>query len=181
MELLTERIVLRKPDQADAEDALAMLQDRETMLWNPAPLVVDLESARAWCASGADWSDGTHATWHATDRLTGRFVANCSVFTIDREQATAKIGYRVAPWSRGRGVGREIVDSVTRWAFTELGLARMQIEHAVANVASCRVAAGAGYAWEGTLRSASVDGQGERHDDHVHGRLATDPTVVLSP
>jgi len=181
MELLTGRLVLRKPSQPDAEDALAMLRDEETVLWNPAPLVVDLPSARAWCVSGADWSDGTHATWHAVDRTSGRFVANCSVFAIDREQATAKIGYRVAPWRRGSGVGREMVDVVTRWAFTELGLARMQIEHAVANVASCRVAAGAGFAWEGTLRSASVDGRGQRHDDHVHGRLVTDAGGGLGP
>lgn len=181
MELLTEHLVLRKPSEADAEDALAMLQDEETLLWNPAPLVVDLQSARAWCASGADWGDGTHATWHALDRTSGRFVANCSVFAIDREPATAKIGYRVAPWGRRRGVGRAMVDVVTRWAFAELGLARMQIEHAVANVASCRVAAGAGFPWEGTLRSASVDGRGERHDDHVHGRLVTDTGGALDP
>jgi hypothetical protein len=37
------------------------------------------------------------------------------------------------------------------------------------------VAANAGFVLEGILRSASQDGLGKRHDDHVHGRLATDP------
>jgi RimJ/RimL family protein N-acetyltransferase len=102
-------------------------------------------------------------------------VANCSIFAIDHDQATARIGYRVAPWQRRRGMGSEVVGIVTRWAFAELGLARIQLEHAVANIGSCRVASNAGFALEGTLRSASRDGLGGRHDDHVHGRLATDP------
>ncbi len=94
---------------------------------------------------------------------------------LDRDHATAKIGYRVAPWRRRRGVGSAVVGMVTGWAFAELGLARLQLEHAVANVGSCRIAARNGFVLEGILRSASKDSQGGRHDDHVHGRLASDP------
>jgi len=170
--------LLRPPLEEDAADALTMLQDPDVVRWNPAPTVVDAEAARAWCARGADWGDGTHATWHAVDRSTSRLVANCSIFAIDREHATAKIGYRVAPWQRRQGVGSEVVDVVARWAFAELGLARLQLEHAVANAGSCRVALNAGFVLEGTLRAASIDGLGRRHDDHVHGRLATDAVPV---
>lgn len=177
---MTGRLLLRRPAEDDAVDALAMLQDPEVVHWNPAPAVVDVQTARAWCARGADWSDGTHATWHAVDRSTGRLVANCTIFAIDRDHATAKIGYRVAPWQRRRGIGGEVVEVVTRWAFTGLGLARVQLEHAVANVGSCRVAVNAGFVYEGLLRSASRDGLGKRHDDHVHGRLATDPLPDLT-
>jgi RimJ/RimL family protein N-acetyltransferase len=173
--MMTGRLLLRRPAADDAVDALAMLQDPDVIRWNPAASVIDLETARAWCARGADWSDGTHVTWHALDRSTGRLVANCSIFAIDRDHATAKIGYRVAPWQRRRGVGSEVVGLVTRWAFPELGLARIQLEHAVDNVGSCRVAAKTGFVLEGVLRSASLDGLGARHDDHVHGRLAGDP------
>jgi Acetyltransferase (GNAT) domain len=95
---------------------------------------------RAWFACGGDWSDGTHATWHAVDRLTHRLVASCSIFAIDRDHATAKIGYRVAPWQRRRGIGSEVAGIVTRWDFAELGLARVQLEHAVANAALALVA-----------------------------------------
>jgi RimJ/RimL family protein N-acetyltransferase len=172
VELMTASLVLRPPREEDAEDALAMLTDPEVMRWNPAGGVVDLESARAWCLRGADWTDGAHATWHAVDRSTGRLVANCSVFAIDREHSTAKIGYRVAPWHRRRGTGTEAVKAVASWSFAELGLVRLQLEHAVENVGSCRVASGAGFALEGTLRSAYLDSDGVRHDEHVHGRLA---------
>ena len=174
VELTTGRLLLRRPIEDDAADALTMLQDPEVVLWNPASAVVDVETARAWCARGADWSEGTHATWHAVDRSSHRLVANCSIFAIDRDHATAKIGYRVVPWQRRRGIGSEVVGIVARWAFAEFGLARVQLEHAVANLGSCRVAANAGFTLEGTTRSASRDGLGIRHDDHVHGRLVTD-------
>lgn len=180
MELLTGRLLLRRPAEDDAADALAMLQDPEVVRWNPAPAVVDVQSARAWCARGADWSDGTHATWHAVDRSTGRLVANCAIFAIDHDHATGMIGCRVAPWQRRRGIGSEVVEVVTRWGFTALGLARVQLEHAVANVGSCRVAVNAGFVYEGLLRSGSRDGLGERHDNHVHGRLATDPVPDIT-
>ncbi len=124
MELLTARLLLRRPLANDAADALMMLRDPDVVRWNPAPAVVDAETARAWCARGADWSDGTHATWHAVDPTSGRLVANCSIFAIDRDQATAQIGYRVAPWQRRQGIGSEVTAIITRWAFAELGLAQ---------------------------------------------------------
>lgn len=181
MELLSERLRLRLPAEDDAAEALLLLRDPDVAQWNPAPKVVDLDTARNWCRAGADWDNGAHATWHAVDRETGRLLANCSLFAIVAEDAAAKIGYRVAPWARNRGVGREVVDAVTRWAFAERGLVRVQLEHAVVNVASCRVATAAGFRLEGTLRSAYVGPDGVRYDDHVHGRLASDPAPGERP
>ncbi|MDH4159846.1 MAG: GNAT family N-acetyltransferase [Actinomycetota bacterium] len=180
MELAVAGLRLRAPRAEDADEAWRMLQDPEVARWNPVPSVVDLSSARDWCVRGADWSDGSHATWHAVDGGTGRLAANCSVFAIDREHLSAKVGYRVAPWARGHGVATVVVASVGGWAFAELGLVRLEIQHAVANAASCRVAAKTGYVLEGTLRSASLDGHGVRQDDHLHGRVATDPTPPLT-
>ena len=68
-----------------------------------------------------------------------------------------------------------MVDAVTRWAFTERGLMRVQLEHAVPNLASCRVAEAAGFVLEGTARSAYAAPGDGREDCHIHGRLAADP------
>lgn len=166
---------LRPPSPDEAADALAMLQDPLTVLWNPAPKVVDLASARDWCERGADWSDGTHATFSVLDATSGRLLGNVSLWQVDlAEDRDASIGYRTAPWARGRGVATASVGAVTRWAFGALGVERIALPHAVDNLASCRVAEKCGYPAEGVLRGAYRADDGSRHDEHLHARLATD-------
>jgi RimJ/RimL family protein N-acetyltransferase len=171
---ISERLAWRLPRREDAADAMVLLRDPDVVRWNPAPAVVDEASALAWCLSGADWSGGDHATWHGVDPLTDRLVVNISLFGWDAEHATAKIGYRVMPGRRGRGFATEALCAVSTWAFAERSLARIQLEHAVPNAASCRAALSAGFAIEGILRSAFRTPEGERCDEHVHGRLASD-------
>lgn len=177
MELIdTADLVIRPPVVEDAPEAMELLNDPDVRRWNPARDCPDLETAEAWCRDGADWSDGSHATWHAVDRETGRMVGNVSLFAFDADDRVAKIGYRVLPTARGRGVGRQMVDAVTRWAFENRGVMRVQLEHSVENAASCRVAGAAGFRYEGTARSAyAVPGTDDREDCHIHGRLPSDP------
>lgn len=174
--LETADLVIRPPAVEDAPAAFELLNDPDVKLWNPARECPDLETAEAWCRGGADWADGSHATWHAIDKATSRMVGNISLFAIDADDRVAKIGYRVHPAARGRGVARQMVDAVTRWAFEERGLMRVQLEHSVHNPASCRVAVAAGFVYEGTARSAyAVPGSSDREDCHIHGRLPGDP------
>lgn len=173
--LETADLIIRPPAEEDAPEAFELLNDPDVKRWNPARDCPDLSTAEAWCRSGADWSDGTHATWHAIERSTLRMVGNVSLFAIDTDDRVAKIGYRVHPAARGRGVARQMVDAVTRWAFASRGLMRVQLEHSVSNVASCRVAEAAGFGYEGTTRSAyALPGSDAREDCHIHGRLPSD-------
>lgn len=166
---------LRPPSAGEAGEALTMLTDPLTVRFNPAPSVVDLDSARAWCERGADWSDGTHATFSVLEATTGRLAGNVSLWRIDlAENRDASIGYRTAPWARGRGVATAAVAAVTRWAFAALGVERIELPHAVDNEASCRVASKCGFPAEGVLRGAFRADDGSRHDEHLHARLAGD-------
>jgi RimJ/RimL family protein N-acetyltransferase len=56
------------------------------------------------------------------------------------------------------------------WAFEVAGLYRLDLEHAMGNTASCRVAEKTGFAVEGVRRSAWLQADG-RHDVHAHARL----------
>jgi RimJ/RimL family protein N-acetyltransferase len=175
--LETADLVLRPPAEEDAPEAYALLNDADVKLWNPARECPDLETAAAWCRDGADWpDDSSWAVFHAVDRESGRMVGNVSLFGVERDDRLGKIGYRVLPSARGRGVARQMVDAVTRWAFESRGLMRVQLEHSIRNEASCRVAVVAGFVLEGTARSAyAVPGTDDRDDAHIHGRLPSDP------
>jgi RimJ/RimL family protein N-acetyltransferase len=173
--IVTERLVLRPPLVTDAAGAWETLSDADTRRWNPARSVVDLASAARWCADLADWSGGDHASWSVVDRDTQAFLGLVSVHSINPSQADAEIGYRVSPTARGRGVAVEAVIAATAWAFENLSLVRIELAHAVANPASCVVALRAGYPVEGLLRASFVYGDGQRYDEHLHARLASDP------
>lgn len=57
------------------------------------------------------------------------------------------------------------------------GLNRLELAHSVHNDASCRVAANASYALEGTKRAEGLHADGW-HDMHLHARLRADlPTT----
>src|SRR3954447_19891569 len=83
--LRTADLLLRPPVEEDAPAAYALLNDPDVRLWNPGRECPDLETAAAWCRDGADWSDGSHATWHAVDRDTGAMLGNVSLFGIDAD------------------------------------------------------------------------------------------------
>jgi RimJ/RimL family protein N-acetyltransferase len=174
VELVTGNLRLRRPLEADAADALLMLQDPAVAQWHPAPAVVDEESAKDWCRGGADWSQGEHATFAIVDETSDRLVGNITLGHIDQlDQRDAAIAYRVAPWARGQGVASSAVDVVTNWAFATLQIERIKLEHSVPNPASCRVAIKCRYEFEGLLRSGFRDESGKRHDAHIHARLAS--------
>ena len=91
------------------------------------------------------------------------FVGYAVTGPIDREAAEVELGYAVSPWARGRGVATETLMQLTRWAFDE-GMQRVVALISTDNPASSRVAAKAGYTFEGVLRSV-------HHRDDQRGDL----------
>jgi RimJ/RimL family protein N-acetyltransferase len=67
-----------------------------------------------------------------------------------------------------------VVRAATGFAFSQLGLHRVYLYHAVENPGSCGVARAAGFLHEGTLRRSYRYGDGAYHDEHLHARLSTD-------
>jgi RimJ/RimL family protein N-acetyltransferase len=165
---------LRPAAEADVDAALGMSMDPLVQQWNPTG-VVDREAARGWLLRSSDWSGGDHATWVVAD-AEDRLVGNFSIGRIDTgDQLTALMSYRTAPWARNRGVAGFALFAATRWAVDVVRLERLELVHAVANPASCRVAERAGYLLEGLSRKGYRDTAGRRWDSHLHGRLAGDP------
>jgi RimJ/RimL family protein N-acetyltransferase len=160
---------LRPPRPDDADDALAMLQDPDVLQWNPGPEKLTQETVRDWLVRSADWADGSFAVWtvHAEDRLVG----NAFLCNIDDDQRSGWVAYRTAPWARRRGVATSAVAAMTGFAFDVLGLERLILPHAVPNVASCRIAAKNGFAYEGLEVGGFRDSGSVRWDSHLHGRL----------
>ena len=180
IEIVAGRYQLRPPSPRDADDVLAMSRDPEVRMWNAMTTVTDEDTARAWCQRHADWGGGISPLFCIYDATEGKLLGNVSLHKIDWENSNGEFGYRVAPWARGQGVGTSALRAVADWAFGALELARLQLYHGAENVASCRLAERAGFRNEGRLRSSFRYGDGELHDEHLHGRLAGDPIPALT-
>jgi RimJ/RimL family protein N-acetyltransferase len=136
--------------------------------------VATLDEAREWIqARGADSAEGTAHAWAITDE-DDEAIGLVTVSHIEPRHSTGWVAYWLLPRGRGKGLAARSVRAVSRWAFDELGLFRLELGHRVENVASCRVAVAAGYAPEGIERSR-LEYDGVRYDVERHARLATDP------
>jgi RimJ/RimL family protein N-acetyltransferase len=76
-----------------------------------------------------------------------------SLNNVTLTQGRAAIGYWLAPEARDRGVAVRAVRLLARWAFDDLGIARLELTCGPDNTASQRVAERCGFTREGVLRS----------------------------
>ena len=173
IELDAGPLVLRPWREDDVNAVWAAVQDPDIRLWNGGGGSSPTEAADL-VRRRADWSDGTHASWAVIDRAGGLLLASVSLHSIDREQGDAEIGYWTVPSARGRGVAAAAVDAACRWGFAALPVERVELCHAVENVASGRVAEKAGFTLEGRLRRSYRYGDGVKHDELLWSRLSDD-------
>lgn len=166
--------LLRPPAVTEHPDVLQLGLDPDVRLWNPRCRIADEADAIRDCLTGADWSDGSHATFSIIHRDSGRYAGNIALHGLDPDTAQGKIGYRVARWARGRGVATRAVDAVAGWALTQGSVRRVLLTHAVENTASCRVADKSGFRLERILAANKRFGDGLLHDEHLHIRDATE-------
>src|SRR5687767_204507 len=167
-----------RPWRADDVDAaLAAMLEPETRLWN-AGWVRTRDDAGVWLERRQEWG-GDHASWAVEDAAGRALVGSVSLHSIDLQQSDAEIGYWTVAAARGRGVATAAVDAASRWAFGALGVDRIELCHAVENVASGRVAEKAGYLFEGRLRRSYRYGDGVKHDELLWARLSDDPAPDL--
>ena len=93
------------------------------------------QEARRWVASwGSRWQAETGGSWAVATPT--ELLGQVSLRRIDLDGGDAEISYWVVPAARGRGVASSAVQAVTAWAFGELGLHRIAIEHSVATTSS---------------------------------------------
>lgn len=100
-------------------------------------------------------------------------VGNVAVSNVERRHLTGWVSYWMREGARGKGLATKACRELSEWAFTELGLFRLELAHRLDNPASCRVAVGAGYRREGVERARLLY-DGLRYDTETHARLATD-------
>ncbi|MEE1752193.1 GNAT family N-acetyltransferase [Streptomyces sp. SP18CS02] len=171
--LTTERLLLRAFVPADSEEVRAACQDPGIQRWIPVPTPYEREHADEFVGRTVPdgWRTDTAYTFSVRLREGGPLLASASLHH-PREGAW-EIGFYTVGEHRGRGYATETVLGLARWAFTELGSARLEWRAQVGNTGSRTVAERAGFTVEGVLRSA-MDHRGTMRDCWVASLLPSD-------
>jgi RimJ/RimL family protein N-acetyltransferase len=120
-----------------------------------------------------EWkSQGRTRTFAAREAHSDELIGGCEIRL--RNHGIAEISYWTFPAHRGRGLAVRAVRLASDYAFSQLGVERMELYVEPDNHASRAVARKAGFVEEGTLRSQGVTVNGERRDMVVYSRLPSD-------
>jgi RimJ/RimL family protein N-acetyltransferase len=171
-------VTVRPARPEDAEGAFAERSDPVYARWLPTNLLPTrsveqvgrhLEEAE-W-----RWLSGQAAAFAVIDMATGEYAGNVTIRPTLPAWGVAAVSYAAHPAFRGRGLLRRALPMVSRWAFVEAGLARLEAGVATGNLASTRVAEAAGFRREGVRRSLQPL-PGERTDQIMFSLLPGDLT-----
>jgi RimJ/RimL family protein N-acetyltransferase len=106
----------------------------------------------------------------APPRSPGEVLGCAALDEVRLDRGRAAVGYWLSPAGRGRGLATRAVRLLARWAFAELGLARLELTCGPDNEASQSVAERCGFTREGLLRS-HVPFKGGRRDSLLYSLL----------
>lgn len=161
------------PDDAAALLTAALVSDLDRQVLLDSN---DLAGATAWIERRAT-RDPEQFRSFVIDR-DGVLVGEVGLHAIDHRHAVATIGYWLVPEARGVGIATRATHTLVTWAFDELDIERMSLDHRVNNPESGRVALRCGFTVEGVQR-ARLRYEDVRYDVATYGLLGTDARPAI--
>lgn len=175
--LTTERLVLRPLEPGDVEAVCTACQDADILRWTTVPNPYEWKHAEDFVGgiSPAGWREDTLYNFGVFTRE-GALVGSMGLVNLSQlrpPQRQAELGYWTAREQRGNGYTTEAARAVAHWAFSELGVERLEWLAEVGNEASRAVALRVGFVMEGVQRAKMVN-IGARRDVWVGALLPAD-------
>ncbi|MET0692924.1 MAG: GNAT family N-acetyltransferase, partial [Propionibacteriaceae bacterium] len=150
-------VVLRAHDEADLRAIVEQARDAESQHWTTVPNPpggYSLADARDFALNlmPAGWAAGTPLGWAIEAERDGERGFCGSIDLRLAGDGTAEVGFGLHPAARGRSLMSTALRLVRDYGFDELGLRALRWRARVGNWGSRRVAAAAGFTFEGTVR-----------------------------
>lgn len=170
-ELETERLLLRKMSQSDAEDMFEYAKEADLtkyLTWYPHPSLEYTKEYLGYIVTR--YKAGDFFDWAVTLKETGKMIGSCGFTRFDTANDSAELGYVINPDYKGRGIATEALLAVLQFGFESLLLNRAESKFIEGNDASRRVMEKAGMRYEGMGRQ-SMKIKGEYKNIGVCGIL----------
>lgn len=162
----TSRLLLRPFRDVDAADVSAYPDDEEYGRFIPVPRPYSMRDAEAFVAQAMQRPE-PNLIWAIVREGHVRGAIELDVDLVDRR---GEMHWAIARPLWGQGLMTEAAGVVVRYAFDDLGLARVFARADARNIGSWRVMEKLGMQREGVLRQHRMS-RGELVDDVVYGLL----------
>lgn len=152
-QIVTDRLVLRPTEPADADRAFAIQSDWEvTRMLRMATFPPGREDMQAWFSDHhREWAEGSAYRFAVTSR--GHVVGIVDIDEISGQQG--ELGYWFDRASWGQGYAFEAARAAVDFAFRTIGLTQLRSGHAADNAASGKILSKLGFRLLGTEMVAS--------------------------
>ena len=172
--IYTERLVLRRFTVDDAQAMYNNWANDERVCrflsWSPHKSSEETKQLlEGWCDA---YKNDTTYNWAI--EFSGTVIGSISVVEIKERHERAEIGYCMGYAYWNKGIMSEATKAVVDYLFSEVGVNRIDISHAVKNPASGRVAQKCGLTYEGTKREFFKPSSGEFLDISYYGILRSE-------
>jgi RimJ/RimL family protein N-acetyltransferase len=165
-------VTLREWRDDDRDALVEMANDEIVQRWTRVPSPYTQADADQWFAlTRTTRAAGHQAAFAVVDAGGGELLGSIDLRVNPSDPAIGELGYMVGPRARRRRVATRAVELLTRWAFDDLAMVRMEIFVDPRNAPSVRVAEAAGYTREGLMRSYRPSRNGGRLDLAIYARL----------
>jgi [ribosomal protein S5]-alanine N-acetyltransferase len=121
--LETERLLLRRLENADVKEVFALRSNPSTMKFIPRPLVKNDEEALEHIAminAKIDSNEGIN--WAITLKGNPKLIGIIGHYRIQPQNYRAEIGYMILSEYHGQGIVAEAIKEVVRYGFEEINL-----------------------------------------------------------
>ena len=138
--LQTERLLLRRFEESDADALLEVLSDPVAMQYYPAPF--SSAEVRDWIQRNrARYEDVGFGIWAMLLKDSGELIGDCGCFVRELEgDINCELGWHVRRDCWGRGYATEAAWQCLKYAFSVLGFTSVTALVRPENKSSCRVA-----------------------------------------
>ncbi len=170
--LTGRRIALRPLTVDDVPSLFAIFSDPEVMrYWSSPPLGEESEARQMVADIERGFEKRTFFQWGLCRRDDGVVIGTCTLWQLDAENLRCEIGFALGRAHWGHGYMSEALAVLLDFAFSELGLRRLEADVDPQNAASIALLERLGFRREGHLRERWLVA-GKVCDSLIYGLLA---------
>ena len=167
----TERLVLRKLTQDDAQDVFEYASDPEVPKYSTWSVHQSIEDTKEFLnAVIEEYVNHEIAPWGIVHKADKKVIGTCGFVNWILDDDRAEIGYALSRKYWGQGYMPEAVREAIDFGFRKMQLNRIEARCKVENTASARVMEKVGMKFEGILREHMFV-KGKYHDLKIYSIL----------